>query len=172
MLGHQYQGWGQAMRILVLSALIATTCLPNLASARDLSGDVLDLVNAERARHGCPPLQLNPQLVRAAERQSRQMATQDFFSHNDPDGTTPSQRVKATGYVFQMIGENIEAGTDNAEQAVDVWMHSPGHRANILTCAFRETGIAIYDQADDQPLTGQPAAYRYYWTQVFALPLR
>lgn len=160
------------MRVFAIFALAGIAFLPSATMARDVSRQVLELVNAERARHGCPPLQLNPQLVRAAERQSRQMATEDFFSHNDPDGTTPGQRVKATGYVFQMIGENIEAGTDSAEQAVDVWMNSPGHRANILTCAFRETGIAVYDQEDDRPLNGQPVAYKYYWTQVFALPFR
>jgi uncharacterized protein YkwD len=161
------------MRNLVVSIAFAWfAALPAVAAPRDMSAQVLDLVNAERAKHGCPPLQINARLVRAAERQSREMATQDFFSHNDPDGTTPGQRVHDTGYVFQMIGENIEAGTDTAEDAVDGWMHSPGHRANILTCAYRETGIAVYGLDDGQSLNGRATPYRYYWTQVFALPFR
>lgn len=161
------------MRTLILATMVAGfAAFPAATAPRDMSAQVLDLVNAERAKHGCPPLQLNARLVRAAERQSRQMATQDFFSHNDPDGTTPGERVHATGYVFQMIGENIEAGTDTPEDAVDGWMHSPGHRANILTCAFRETGVAVYGLDDSQSINGRAEPYRYYWTQVFAMPFR
>lgn len=161
-----------------MRALIAVTAVvwcigcPAVAAPRDPSAQVLDLVNAERARQGCPPLQMEARLVRAAERQSREMARRDFFSHTDPDGITPGQRVRDAGYRFQMIGENIEAGSDTAESAVDEWMHSPGHRANILTCAYRETGIAVYGLDDGQPLSGRAAPYRYYWTQVFALPVR
>ena len=136
-----------------------------------MAGRVLDLINAERAQHGCGPLRLNPQLNQAALRQSEAMARQHFFDHRDPDGTTPGQRVRDTGYIFQMMGENIEAGTDTAEEAVRVWMNSPGHRANILTCAYKETGIALVDAPDDVPMNGQSMPYEYYWTQEFALPL-
>jgi len=45
-------------------------------------------------------------------------------------------------------------------------------RANILTCAFHETGIAVYEQDDDAPVDGVPGVYHAYWTQVFAMPLR
>jgi uncharacterized protein YkwD len=155
--------------IMILAGLAA---LPAQAAPRDMSAKVLDLVNAERAKHGCPPLQIDAKLVRAAERQSRDMATQDFVSHTDPDGTTPGQRVHDTGYIFQMIGENIEAGSDTAEDAVDQWMQSPGHRANILTCAYRETGIAVYGLNDGQAIGSRAEPYRYYWTQVFAMPFR
>jgi len=132
----------------------------------------LDLINAERAQHGCGPLTINPQLNQAALRQSRAMAQQHFFDHKDPDGTTPGQRVRDTGYIFQMMGENIEAGTDTAEEAVKVWMNSPGHRANILTCAYKETGLALVDDQEDVPMKGNSQPYEYYWTQEFALPLK
>jgi uncharacterized protein YkwD len=132
----------------------------------------LDLINAERAQHGCGPLTIDPRLNQAALRQSEAMARQHFFDHKDPDGTTPGQRVRDTGYVFQMMGENIEAGTDTAEEAVRVWMKSPGHRANILTCAYKETGLALVDARDDVPMNGQSMAYEYYWTQEFALPMK
>jgi len=140
--------------------------------AQVMADRVLDLINVERAQHGCGPLAINPQLNQAALRQSEAMARQHFFDHKDPDGTTPGQRVRDTGYVFQMMGENIEAGTDTAEEAVRVWMNSPGHRANILTCAYKETGIALVDAQDDVPMKGQSTAYEYYWTQEFALPFQ
>ena len=161
------------MRFLT-GVLFALMTVPMVASAQPIDGAerVLQLVNAERAAHGCAPLKLSDQLTEAARRESRHMATQHFFSHTEPDGTTPGMRVKDTGYVYQMVGENIVADTDNADDAVDDWMNSPGHRANILTCAFKETGIAVYEQDDDAPVNGVPGVYRAYWTQVFAMPLR
>ncbi len=161
------------MRVLT-GAMLALMAMPVVASAQPLDGAerVLQLVNAERAAHGCGPLKISDQLTQAARRESRDMATQHFFSHTEPDGTTPEMRVKDTGYVYQMVGENIVADTEDADDAVDAWMNSPGHRANILTCAFRETGIAVYEQDDDAQVEGVPGVYRAYWTQVFAMPLR
>ncbi|WP_443748105.1 CAP domain-containing protein [Asticcacaulis solisilvae] len=161
------------MRIITW-ALLALIAVPVVASAQpiDGAGRVLQRVNAERAAHGCGPLKISDQLTMAAERESRDMATQHFFNHTEPDGTTPGKRVKDTGYIYQMVGENIVADTEDADDAVDAWMNSPGHRANILTCAFRETGIAVYEQDDDAPVNGVPGVYRAYWTQVFAMPLR
>ena len=152
--------------------LCAATQAHASVDADALVNRALDLINAERAQHGCGPLTINTQLNQAALRQSEAMARQHFFNHNDPDGTTPGQRIRDTGYIFQMMGENIEAGTDTAEEAVKVWMNSPGHRANILTCAYKETGLALVDAQQDVPMNGQAQPYEYYWTQEFALPLK
>jgi uncharacterized protein YkwD len=164
------------MRCYLLAA-VALACLslqalPVAAVALTSSERALSLINRERTRHGCAPLKLDRRLTEAAERQSRDMATYHFFSHTNPKGGGPGQRVKATGYVYMMVGENIEVNSEEPEEAVDTWMNSPGHRANILTCAFRETGIAVYTQRDDHSVRGVPAQYRAYWTQVFALPMR
>lgn len=147
--------------------VLAAPAVPDQAAVTE---KVLALINAERAKQGCGPLQVDAKLSQAAERESRDMVTKHFFSHNDPDGATPGSRVKDTGYVYQMIGENIEVNTDTPEDAVASWMNSPGHRANILTCAFRDTGIAVAVQDDNIPVDGVPHAYKAYWTQVFALP--
>ena len=139
----------------------------------DAIAQVLQRVNAARADKGCGPLVVSDLLTRAAERESRDMATGDFFSHTEPDGTTPGQRVHDTGYVYQMIGENIEADPGTGpDAAFENWMNSPGHRANILTCAFRETGIAVDEQRDDAAVAGAPAGDRVFWTEVFAMPFR
>ena len=132
------------------------------AKPRGPEADVLAMINAERVQHGCKPLRVEARLSEAAERQSRGMAERHYFSHNAPDGSTPGRRVKDTGYVYQMVGENIEINSDDPEAVVDTWMNSPGHRQNILMCAFRETGIAMVWPE------GEGGAY---WTQVFAMPL-
>jgi uncharacterized protein YkwD len=152
------------MRVLFLG-LAATASLfstPVNARPRGPEADVLAMINAERVRAGCQPLRVEARLSEAAERQSEAMATRHYFSHTAPDGSTPGKRVKATGYVYQMVGENIEINSDDPEAVVSSWMNSPGHRQNILMCAFKETGIAM---------AWPEGEGRAYWTQVFAMPL-
>ncbi|MFE2234353.1 sigma-70 family RNA polymerase sigma factor [Streptomyces sp. NPDC059442] len=125
-------------------------------SGSDSTADqVISLVNAERAKAGCSPLTANSQLTRAAQAHSDDMAARDFFDHTNPDGKGPGDRVTATGYPWSTYGENIAMGQSSAEQVMESWMNSPGHRANILNCSFKEIGIGIHDE-------GGP-----YWTQVF-----
>ncbi|BAU87675.1 allergen V5/tpx-1 family protein [Streptomyces laurentii] len=83
------------------------------------------------------------------------MAARDFFDHTNPDGDGPGERVTATGYQWSTYGENIAKGQATAAEVMEGWMNSPGHRANILNCDFREIGIGLHT-------SGGP-----YWTQVF-----
>ncbi|WP_435971982.1 CAP domain-containing protein [Streptomyces sp. Qhu_M48] len=116
---------------------------------------VVALVNAERAKAGCGPLTANATLTRAAQGHSEDMAARDFFDHTNPDGAGPGERVTAAGYPWSTYGENIAMGQSTPEQVMDSWMNSPGHRANILNCDFKEIGVGIHS-------SGGP-----YWTQVF-----
>ncbi len=127
---------------------------------------VVDLVNAERASAGCDPLQVNVKLVTAAQGHSEDMAFNDFFSHTGSNGSSPGQRVAAQGYSYSYLAENIAAGYGTAAAAVNGWMNSEGHRANILNCNLQETGVGYYYLAND---TGS-VNYYSYWTQVFASP--
>ncbi|MFE1500687.1 CAP domain-containing protein, partial [Streptomyces albidoflavus] len=116
---------------------------------------VIALVNTERAKAGCGPLSHNATLTRAAQGHSDDMAARDFFDHTDPDGDGPGERVTAAGYPWSTYGENIAKGQSTPEQVMEAWMNSPGHRANILNCDFKEIGVGIHTD-------GGP-----YWTQVF-----
>ncbi|MFI6417324.1 CAP domain-containing protein [Streptomyces sp. NPDC050842] len=116
---------------------------------------VVALVNAERAKAGCGPLSANATLTKAAQGHSEDMAARDFFDHTNPDGDGPGERVTAAGYPWSTYGENIAMGQSTPEDVMDSWMNSPGHRANILNCSFKEIGIGIHSE-------GGP-----YWTQVF-----
>lgn len=117
---------------------------------------VIALVNAERAKEGCGPVTGNSLLARAAQGHSDDMAARDFFDHTNPDGAGPGERVTATGYGWSTYGENIAMGQRTAEQVMESWMNSPGHRANILNCSFKELGVGLHT-GDGGP----------YWTQVF-----
>ncbi|MFE0089226.1 sigma-70 family RNA polymerase sigma factor [Streptomyces sp. NPDC058991] len=127
------------------------------------SGDVeqvVALVNAERAEAGCGPVRSNDKLETAARRHSEDMAARGYFDHTSPDGTDPGDRITAAGYRWSTYGENIARGQQSPSSVMDSWMNSPGHRANILNCSFKELGVGIHDAS------GGP-----WWTQAFGTSL-
>ncbi|MEU6480585.1 sigma-70 family RNA polymerase sigma factor [Streptomyces sp. NPDC047017] len=117
---------------------------------------VLALVNKERANAGCGPLTEDPELEAAAQGHSDDMAARDFFDHTNPDGKDPGQRITAAGYTWSTYGENIARGQQTPASVMDSWMHSPGHRANILNCSFKNLGVGVHKGS------GGP-----WWTQDF-----
>ena len=78
------------------------------------------------------------------------MVRHRYFAHDSRNGRSPFDRMRATHYVPRnaswWLGENIGWGSGSlAEPAaiVRAWMHSPPHRANILSRHFRDIGIGI-----------------------------
>ncbi|WP_407658374.1 CAP domain-containing protein [Kitasatospora acidiphila] len=120
---------------------------------------VIKLVNVQRAQNGCGPVTANGQLQQAAQRQSDDMAARQFFDHTNPDGAGPQQRIEATGYQWSTWGENIARGQSDPASVMDSWMNSPGHRANILNCAFKQLGVGVH-MGPNGP----------WWTQDFGTP--
>ncbi|MFF5858858.1 sigma-70 family RNA polymerase sigma factor [Streptomyces sp. NPDC012751] len=117
---------------------------------------VIALVNKERAAAGCGPVTEDGQLDGAAQGLSDDMAARGFFDHTDPDGDGPGERITAAGYRWSTYGENIARGQQSPQAVMDSWMNSPGHRANILDCSFRNIGVGVRDGS------GGP-----WWTQDF-----
>ncbi|WP_410011261.1 CAP domain-containing protein [Streptomyces nigrescens] len=104
---------------------------------------VLALVNQERSKAGCSPVTADPELASLAQRFSDDMARRNFFDHTDPDGHTPWDRAEAQG-ISDLGGENIARGQATAQAVMDTWMHSPGHRANILNCEYKTLGVGAH----------------------------
>ncbi|MCC3769714.1 sigma-70 family RNA polymerase sigma factor [Streptomyces sp. UNOC14_S4] len=121
-----------------------------------LGAQVTALVNAERAKAGCSPVTENGTLDRAAQGHSDDMAARNFFDHTNPDGKGPGDRITAAGYRWSTYGENIAYGQQDPASVMDSWMHSDGHRRNILNCSFKEIGVGV---------NHAPGGPR--WTQVF-----
>lgn len=115
---------------------------------------VVELVNDERARAGCAPVTVNTALTEAAQRHSEDMAATGTMSHSGSGGSSPGDRITSAGYSWSTYGENVAYGYSTPEQVMQGWMTSPGHRANILNCAFEEIGVGL----------AQPG---HYWTQDF-----
>ncbi|MGC4950848.1 sigma-70 family RNA polymerase sigma factor [Streptomyces sp. DT224] len=118
---------------------------PSAPSPPSDAEQVLALVNTERAKEGCSPVTGNDELTTAAQRHSEDMAARDYFSHTSQDGSGPGERITAAGYRWSTYGENIAKGQRTPADVMNSWMNSPGHRANILNCSFKELGVGIQD---------------------------
>jgi uncharacterized protein YkwD len=117
---------------------------------------VLTEINAARKSAGCGALRYDSRLAKASRAHSEDMAEHNYFDHTAPNGSTPWDRAKAAGY-DQPSAENIAAGQHTPHDAVQAWLHSSGHRANIMNCDSHATGIGF----------ARGGSYGYYWTELF-----
>jgi uncharacterized protein YkwD len=134
----------------------------NIVKARHAT---LCLLNHERRMHGLRRLRSSRSLRSAASAYSWAMVRDDFFNHVSPAGSTLVGRVRKTAYLSSahgwMLGENLAWGAGDLatpRETVRAWMHSAGHRHNILTGHFREIGIGIAPGAPVRLPDGMPAA--------------
>ncbi|HEX9482457.1 MAG TPA: CAP domain-containing protein [Solirubrobacteraceae bacterium] len=135
----------------------------NIALAREA---VLCLINHERAEHSIASLKTNGELEAAAEDHNAEMIRLDYFAHVAPDGETPVERIKKTGYIAgesvgYVIGENLAWGTytlATPKAIVEAWIASPGHLANILESRYTETGIGVTPAVPESLGEGNPGA--------------
>ena len=123
--------------------------------------NALSLVNGHRANFGLAPLSWDPGAACIAFEHSLDMDVRAFFSHTNPSGQGPGQRLLAAGIGSSTHGENIywQMPPATAGQAVGGWMTSPPHRANILNPAFTQMGIGVHE-----------AGGECWWTQLFLAP--
>jgi uncharacterized protein YkwD len=150
-------------------ALLVAALLPALGSADPhgslvpasrLQTTLLSQVNALRARHGLGRLRLSAQLNAAADGHSIQMARLGYFSHNSADGTSFSSRIarhyRVRGFRSWSVGENLVWASPDlgARRALDLWLSSPGHRANLLSSRWRDIGLSAVHS------TNAPGVYR------------
>jgi uncharacterized protein YkwD len=149
-----------------LGAVVAASGLvPTSASASGCAGaDVMPtaenvgparhatlcLLNRIRHQHHRHRLRSNASLQAVAQRYSEQMVAQQFFDHGSPAGSTFVERIRTTPYLSSAsswsLGENLAWGSGGfatPRQTVRGWMHSSGHRHNILEPRYREIGIGI-----------------------------
>ncbi|MCQ2308189.1 MAG: SafA/ExsA family spore coat assembly protein [Bacteroidales bacterium] len=114
--------------------------------------EVLDLVNAERAKTGVAPVKLNWELSRVARFKSEDMLNSGYFSHTSPTYGSPFKMMNDFGIRYNSAAENIAKGQRSSSEVMDAWMNSSGHRSNILNGKYTEMGIGKAGN---------------YWTQMF-----
>jgi uncharacterized protein YkwD len=107
---------------------------------------MLVLINRERLQHSLSPLTLNSKARDVARAYSKDMFARGYFSHVNPEGKNPFDRMKAGGVQYNAAGENL-ALAPTLTLAHEGLMKSPGHRANILSTNYKRVGIGIVDSA-------------------------
>ena len=133
-----------------------------IASSSPVEQAIVDLTNQERMRQGLGALRTEARLSQAARLQVEQLVRAGRLDHVLPDAQypRPEDRLAAAGYPWQAYGENLAFGYPDARSAVNGWMNSPGHRANIVGTAFTEIGAGSATDANG----------RTYYAQVFGHP--
>ena len=140
------------------STTIESPAMPVQITAEEIL--MLDSVNTERAKESLSALSWCPALARSATAHSKDMASQNYFEHEDLDGGQVSDRVLAQGYDYRLVGENIAVGQRDVTEVMVAWMNSPGHRANIMKPDYRHFGSGV--------ATGEYKGFQsIYWTQNF-----
>jgi len=131
--------------------------VPNIDDIKALENEVIRLTNEQRAKYGLPALKANWELSRVARYKSQDMVNKNYFSHNSPTYGSPFNMMENFGLRFTAAGENIAMGQQSAQQVVNAWMNSPGHRSNILSSAYNQIGVGLAKDKNG----------RFYWTQMF-----
>lgn len=149
-------------RLAGLNACPDADLMPARSDLGRIRAAVLCLHNQVRAQHGLPVLHDASRLRQAASAHSADMVDHRYFEHTTPGGRTMVDRILAAGYVRAnagwMLGENLEWGTGSLATprgAVQAWLNSPEHRANLLRRGYREVGIGV---AVGVPTGGSPGA--------------
>jgi len=155
----------------VIAGVLATPCSntevsPSAENIALVRAAVNCLINRVRAEHGLNPLTMNARLESAAESHCAELISANYFAHVAPDGETPVDRIRKTGYipgpsVGYVIGENLAWGTYSLatpQSIVSAWIASPGHLANILESQYKETGIGIVPAVPQAMGGGNPGA--------------
>lgn len=105
--------------------------------------EVINLINEARLAEGLSPLAFNTKLDVAAQRKANDMVARGYFNHDTPDGQKFWNVIKAAGYNYRRAGENLAVHFESVDVLVNAWLNSPGHRYNIMTASFTDTGIGI-----------------------------
>lgn len=153
------------MRYIVYIFVVGVIALPAQALTFDLWNSLeqaaFNLLNADRTGQGIGVVTADARLHNAARSHSRDMASNNFFSHTGSDGSRAGNRITAQGYNFLSWGENIAAGQQTAVDVIAAWLNSPGHRDNMRGRSFTDAAIG-------QVKGGTGADFSSYWTMVLA----
>jgi len=145
-------------RLLALAALVlsvsatfvaspAATAASRSNSMQALQADLLVQINDFRRAHGLVPVHLSSKLSHAAVQHSAEMAARGYFSHNSGNGSSFDRRIARYYPVtrrYWSVGENLLWSSPDVDAggALEMWLNSPEHRANLMTARWREIGIS------------------------------
>jgi len=130
---------------------------------------IVERTNAFRKAEGLPPLARNLALEHAAKQFAKYLAKSGRFAH-EADGRSPADRAKEAGYWYCTVAENLALNLDSrgftvdklADETIDGWKKSPGHRRNMVLPHVTEIGVGIAQAMGPDP--------KYLTVQLFGRP--
>lgn len=136
---------------------------PLAASAGQVdAAEAARIISAYRASRGLGRVTVDPNLMKAAAHQAREMARANRMAHVLPGQVGFSRRIASSGYRASIAAENVGAGYATLDTAINRWQASPGHNKNLLHPQVTEIGIAVAHAPDSR--------YKSYWALVLAAP--
>ena len=136
-----------SVRPVAVRSIPATPVEPN-----DIEKRAFEQTNLARVKNGLAPLTWDADVCRMARIHSESMSRNQYFSHVTPEGLRLRDRARAAGILqFSVLGENIalsQGFQDPGAFAVEQWMQSTKHRANILSSEFRAMAIGTFVSPD------------------------
>lgn len=123
-------------------------------TASGVEQQVIELTNQEREKNGLSALKADSEVAEVAQAKSEDMAKNNYFAHNSPTYGSPFNMLNDFGVDYTAAAENIAAGQGSAEEVVQAWMNSEGHRKNILNKEVTHIGVGYVEEGN-------------HWTQMF-----
>ncbi|QTD40800.1 S-layer homology domain-containing protein [Sporosarcina sp. Te-1] len=121
------------------------------------AADTIKLVNKERASQKLAALKVDTALNKIAQTKAEDMVKNNYFAHLSPTYGSVGTMLDTFKYSWTAYGENIAKGYTSPNSAVEGWMSSKGHRANILQSKFTNIGAGYSTDADGTT----------YWVHIF-----
>ena len=160
----------QLLALAVFAVVLGSAALPARATSgahtvrmESLEAGVLADLNAFRKQHGLAPLRLSTALSRAARQHSMEMADRGYFSHDSANGSTFDRRIARfypMGFHrYWSVGENLLWSSPDVDAggALNMWINSPEHKANMLNRRWREIGLsAVHSDSAPGTYSGRP----------------
>lgn len=130
--------------------------IPSPDELYEMEAEVILLTNEYRVSLGLDELEEDISLTYVARIRAPELVTN--WSHVRPDGTHYYDILDAIAYPSLLVGENLAKGQDDPEEALEMWIASPGHNANLTRPEFSRIGVGVY--ADENG--------KLYYVQIFA----
>jgi hypothetical protein len=129
--------------LIVVAVLIPAEAFVAPDVLADQGAKIIARTNEVRHEQGLPELNVSSLLVRSADAKALDMGQKEYFSHVSPEGHRLSYFLAQAGYPYEEAGENLAMGFSDADGAMNGWMKSPTHYANLVDPAFKEFGVGI-----------------------------
>lgn len=121
---------------------VAASASAQMPPRNESERELFELLNHERVSQNLPQVNWDDALFKAARKHALLMLDLNVLEHQLPGEPGLEERITVAGARFTFIAENIAVGKDSAT-IHNGWMHSPGHRANILSPRVTSVGIAV-----------------------------